>query len=103
MKDVAQAQPLLTSLTLETAVLCADCEVISDSAGEVCCACGSRSLLSLGRVLGGTLGSERARIVEEDPERLRGGFTVLVSAGGNAALKRRRKSRIVGLSGRLGE
>lgn len=92
MKDVAQVQPLLTSLSLENAVLCADCEIISDSNGEVCQACGSRSLLSLGRVLGGSLGIERARIVDEDPERLRGGFTVLVSAGGDEALKRRRKN-----------
>ena len=99
MKEVAQPQPLLTSLSLENAVLCADCEVISDSNGEVCQACGSRSLLSLGRVLGGTLGSERARIVDEDPERLRGGVTVLVNAGANAALMRRRRNRSHGDTG----
>lgn len=93
MKDIAHPQPLLTSLALEDAVLCADCEVISDSNGEVCQACGSRSLLSLGRVLGGTIGSERARIVDEDPESLRGGFTVLMSADADAALKRRRRHR----------
>jgi len=91
MKEIAHPQPLLISLALENAVLCADCEIISDSAGEVCGACGSRSLLSLGRVLGGTIGSERARIVDEDPERLRGGFTVLVSAGAHATLMRRRR------------
>jgi len=90
MKDTGPQQPLLTSLNLENAVLCADCEVISDSNGEVCGACGSRSLLSLGRVLGGCLGTERARIID-DAERLRGGFTVLVNAGAHATLMRRRK------------
>lgn len=79
-------------------MLCADCEVISDSAGEVCGACGSRSLLSLGRVLGGCLGNERARIIDEDPEQLRNGFTVLVNAGANATLMRRRKRGIQGYS-----
>jgi len=83
-------QPRLNSLALEHAVLCADCEIISDSPGEVCQACGSRSLLSLGRVLGGGLGSERARIVDA-AELLRGGFTVLVNAGASMSLQRRRK------------
>jgi hypothetical protein len=90
MKDPGPQQPLLTSLNLENAVLCADCEVISDSNGEVCGACGSRSLLSLGRVLGGSVGSERARIVDE-AELLRSGFTVLVNSGAHATLMRRRK------------
>jgi len=91
MKDIGPLQPLLTSLTLENAVLCADCEVISDSNGEICGACGSRSLLNLGRVLGGCLGSERARLVDDEPDRLRNGFTVLVNAGAHATLMRRRK------------
>jgi hypothetical protein len=92
MKDPGPQQPLLTSLNLENAVLCADCEVISDSNGEVCGACGSRSLLSLGRVLGGCLGDERARLVEFDPESLRHGFTVLVNTGAHTTLLRGRKN-----------
>jgi len=83
-------QPRLNSVALEHAVLCADCEVISDSVGEVCAACGSRSLLSLGRVLGGGLGSERARIVDS-PEH--SGFTVLVNAGASMSLQRWRRRK----------
>ena len=41
----------LNSVPLLEAVLCADCEIISNSVGETCEICGSRSLLSLGRVL----------------------------------------------------
>ena len=93
MDDARTPQPLLNSLTLENAVLCADCEIISDSVGEVCQACGSRSLLSLGRVLGGALGSERARIVEVDHEQLRSGFTVLVNASASMPLRRRRNGK----------
>ena len=86
-------QPRLNSITLEHAVLCADCEVISDSAGEVCEACGSRSLLSLGRVLGGGLGSERARLIDVSPERLHNSFTLLLNADSSLPLHRRRKRR----------
>jgi hypothetical protein len=53
------------------AVLCADCEVISDGARDTCVVCGSRSLLSLGRVLGGTIGQERAVLVPTNEEELR--------------------------------
>ncbi|HTV65265.1 MAG TPA: hypothetical protein VMD98_06650 [Bryocella sp.] len=91
MDDGQNPQPLLNSIALEHAVLCADCEVISDSIGEVCAACGSRSLLSLGRVLGGGLGQERARLVDA-PERLRSAFTLLVNSTGGLPLNRRRKS-----------
>jgi hypothetical protein len=56
-------EPALNTVNLLNAVLCADCEVISDSDGEVCAVCGSRSLLSLGRVLGGSIGDERAVLV----------------------------------------
>ena len=53
----------LNSVPLLEAVLCADCEIISNSAGESCEICGSRSLLSLGRVLGGCIEGERAALV----------------------------------------
>jgi hypothetical protein len=40
---------------LGTAVFCLDCEAISNSRGAECKACGSRSLVSLARILGGSL------------------------------------------------
>ena len=92
MDDSDKLQPRLDSVALEHAVLCADCEIISNSGGETCEVCGSRSLLSLGRVLGGGLGNERAKLLDDDPEHLRNAFTVLVNAGAGLSLQRRRKS-----------
>jgi len=42
-------------LPLSNAVFCLDCEVISTSRGDECAACKSRSLVSLARMLGGSL------------------------------------------------
>ena len=42
---------------LRKAVLCANCEVISEDLNGHCASCGSQSLLSLSRVLGGTVES----------------------------------------------
>ena len=43
---------------LQKAVLCANCEVISEGLNGHCAGCGSESLLSLSTVLGGTVESE---------------------------------------------
>ena len=40
---------------LQKAVLCANCEVISEGLNGHCAACGSQSLLRLSRVLGGAI------------------------------------------------
>jgi hypothetical protein len=40
---------------LKTAVFCLDCETIASSSGDECPVCGSRSLVSLARMLGGNL------------------------------------------------
>ncbi|HEU5453961.1 MAG TPA: hypothetical protein VFU76_18330 [Terriglobales bacterium] len=42
----------LNAVRLQQAVLCAGCDVISDSPHDSCLVCGSRSLLPLSRVLG---------------------------------------------------
>lgn len=43
---------------LQKAVLCANCDVISEGLNGHCAACGSEALLGLSRVLGGTIESE---------------------------------------------
>ena len=48
-------------LPLLNAVFCLDCEVISTSRGDECPACKSRSLVSLARMLGGSLLAHRAQ------------------------------------------
>jgi hypothetical protein len=53
----------INAVCLRDAVLCADCEVISDSTHETCRVCGSHSLMSLSRVLG-TLPVQRANLVD---------------------------------------
>jgi len=92
MSDDHGRDPSLSSVPLVEAVLCADCEVISNSGGETCEICGSRSLLSVGRVLGGCIEGERAILVDPNPDHLRSGFTVLVNPSASLTLRRRRRS-----------
>ncbi len=86
----------LNSVPLLEAVLCADCEIISNSAGETCEICGSRSLLSLGRVLGGCIEGERAVLVPWDHHLSHNGFTVLVNPEAAGVLLERRRRKIGG-------
>jgi hypothetical protein len=57
-------KPDVNAVCLQEAVLCADCEVISDSPNDSCLVCGSHSLFSLSRVLGGSLPAQRTRLVQ---------------------------------------
>ena len=84
-------EPVLNTVPLLNAVLCADCEVISDSLGDVCSVCGSHSLLSLGRVLGGTVGDERAVLLPEEQSDLRKMFTLLVNREASTTLRPSRR------------
>ena len=93
MQDGDSWDPTLNSVPLVEAVLCADCEMISNSGGETCEVCGSRSLLSLGRVLGGSIEGERAVLIEPDPDRMRNGFTVLLNPSATPILLHRRRTR----------
>jgi hypothetical protein len=92
MDESRKWDPVLNSVALLEAVLCADCEIISNSGGETCEVCGSRSLLSLGRVLGGCIEGERATLVDADPSRFRNGFTVLVNPDAASVLRQRRRN-----------
>jgi len=58
-------EPDVVLVALSRAMLCLDCEIISNCKGDECPACKGRSLLSLTKILGGTLrlgedGSRRA-------------------------------------------
>ena len=52
-------------LPLWNAVFCLDCEVISSSRGDECGACKSHSLVSLARMLGGSLLAHKAHHSQE--------------------------------------
>jgi hypothetical protein len=54
------------AVPLENAVLCAECDVVSDSPHDVCLVCGSHSLLNIARVFGGKLPKKRAALVVQE-------------------------------------
>jgi hypothetical protein len=62
-------------VSLQTAALCANCEVISEGLNGRCDACGSPALLRLSGILGETIGSGRSfatsPLVAEDSIRVR--------------------------------
>ena len=91
MNTGPKPETTLNTIQLMNAVLCADCEVVSDSASDVCAVCGSRSLLSLGRVLGGSIGEERAVLVLPNQAALRNMFTLLVNRDASISLRPSRR------------
>ena len=54
----------LNFVPLQSAVLCADCEVITENRGGACRICGGRALLSLACVLGGPIEGDRATLLD---------------------------------------
>src|SRR5271163_5078188 len=54
----------LNAISLRNAVLCADCDTVSDSPHDECLVCGSRSLFNISRALGGMLSGKRATLID---------------------------------------
>lgn len=54
----------LKFVPLQSAALCVDCEVITESHEGQCRICGGRALLALDRLLGGPIGPERAQLLD---------------------------------------
>jgi hypothetical protein len=61
-----QRPRVLNSVPLENAVLCAECDVVSDSPHDICLVCGSRSLFNIARIFGGKLPQERANLITQE-------------------------------------
>ena len=83
----------INAVSLRQAVLCANCEVISDSPHETCAVCGSHSLLPLARVLGGmpeATDQVAQEVSKERPSVAVGNVLVLTSKSHQA--RRRRAS-----------
>src|SRR6266446_9365984 len=55
-------------LALQSAVFCVQCELISENNTPACLACGSQAVLSLSRVLGGSLRGQQIANVIADAE-----------------------------------
>ena len=82
----AELERGLTSIRLQNAVLCVDCEIVSNSAHDECSICGSRSLLSLQRMLGGALGDDRRVPIVHSGKKVRYDLELTLKAhdiGGN--------------------
>jgi hypothetical protein len=53
------------TLPLRSAILCIDCETLSNATGSICPGCGGTALMSVAEALGGALaGYETAKLVE---------------------------------------
>ena len=57
---------VLNAVPLQNAVLCAECDVVSDSPNDVCLVCGSHSLFNIARVFGGKLPKKRVALVMKE-------------------------------------
>ena len=54
-------------LSLPTAIFCVQCELIGANTTPACLACGSKAVLSLSRLFGGSLRSQPlARLIEDE-------------------------------------
>jgi hypothetical protein len=60
-----QGPRVLNAVRLENAVLCAECDVVSDSPHDVCLVCGGHSLFNIAHVFGGELPRKRAALVAQ--------------------------------------
>ena len=58
---------VLNAVPLQNAVLCAECDVVSDSPQDTCLVCGSHSLFNVARVFGGKLPKERTAVIAQQP------------------------------------
>lgn len=57
---------VLNAVALQNAVLCAECDVVSDSPHDTCLVCGSRSLFNIARMFGGKLPKKRASLLVQE-------------------------------------
>lgn len=61
----------LNAIALQNAVLCAECDVVSDSPHDTCLVCGSPSLFNIARMFGGNLPQNRAAMVPSETMEVR--------------------------------
>jgi hypothetical protein len=67
VESVPERGRVLNAVALQNAVLCAECDVVSDSPHDTCLVCGSRSLFNIARMFGGNLPKARASLIAEEP------------------------------------
>jgi hypothetical protein len=67
VEGVPERARVLNAVALQNAVLCAECDVVSDSPHDQCLVCGSRSLFNIARLFGGNLPKKRASLIAHEP------------------------------------
>src|SRR5438132_3762066 len=61
-----QRSRVRNAVPLQNAVLCAECDVVSDSPHATCLVCGSPSLFNIARMFGGKLPKGRASLIAQE-------------------------------------
>jgi len=84
---------VLNAVPLRNAVLCAECDVVSDSPHDTCQVCGSHSLFSIARMFGGQLPKERAKLVIREVKEIPAREFVLPFSKPHRLRKRANRSR----------
>ena len=69
--DGAEKGRCLNAVALQNAVLCAECDVVSDSPHDTCLVCGSRSLFNIAHMFGGNLPRNRTALVPSETMEMR--------------------------------
>jgi len=69
----------LNAVRLTSAVLCVNCDVVSDSPHDHCLVCGSRSLFNVGSLLG-RMPKETAKVIAAQPRSSRSAVLVFPRA-----------------------
>jgi len=67
--DLSRVDRPLNAVALQYAVLCAECDVVSDSPHDICMVCGSRSLVNICRILG-EMPKSRAKLLKQEPVKI---------------------------------
>jgi hypothetical protein len=68
--DAPKRGRCLNAIALQNAVLCAECDVVSDSPHGRCLVCGSPSLFNIARMFGGNLPNDRATLIASDTKQM---------------------------------
>jgi hypothetical protein len=71
LDDAPERGRCLNAIALQNAVLCAECDVVSDSPHDTCLVCGSRSLFNIARRFGGNLPRIRTALVPSETMEVR--------------------------------
>ncbi len=66
VEDSPKRSRVLNAVPLQNAVLCAECDVFSDSPHDTCLVCGSHSLLNIARMFGCNLPKGRASLITQE-------------------------------------